>query len=152
MDIAHQILNIRKEEKLTQEEFGKLFYVTRQTVSNWEKGKNYPDLQTLVDISNQFEISLDSLLKGDCKMVKEIDKERMLGIIKKQKSIIDFFTGSGMGIVASCLFSPDSARRTVMIIVGFVMLCIGWYKKEKNDRLVFRYMEKHQESVNSAKP
>ena len=59
MDIAHQILNIRKEEKLTQEEFGKLFYVTRQTVSNWEKGKNYPDLQTLVDISNQFEISLD---------------------------------------------------------------------------------------------
>ena len=145
MDIANQILNIRKEEKLTQEEFGKLFYVTRQTVSNWETGKTYPDLQTLVDMSNQFEISLDLLLKGDSKMVKAMDKERMLGTIKKEKSIIDFFTGSGTGIIASCLFSPDSARRTVMIIVGFAMLCIGWCKKEKSDRLVFQCMEKHQE-------
>lgn len=144
MDISNQILNIRKEEKLTQEEFGKLFYVTRQTVSNWENGKTYPDLQTLVDISNQFEISLDLLLKGDSKMVKVIDKERMLGTIKKEKSIIDFFTGSGTGIIASCLFSPDSARRTMIIIIGFVMLCIGWYKKNKNDRLVFQYMEKYQ--------
>ena len=39
MDIANQILNIRKEQKLTQAEFGRLFYVTRQTVSNWENGK-----------------------------------------------------------------------------------------------------------------
>ena len=145
MDISNQILNIRKEEKLTQEEFGKLFYVTRQTVSNWENGKTYPDLQTLVDISNQFEISLDLLLKGDSKMVKAIDIERSLGTIKKEKLIIDFFTGSGTGIIASCLFSPDSVRRTVMIIVGFVMLCIGWYKKEKSDRLVFQCLTLQKE-------
>ena len=145
MNMANQIFNIRKEENLTQEEFGKLFYVTRQTVSNWENGKTYPDLQTLVDISNKFEISLDLLLKGDSKMVKAIDKERMLGTIKKQKLIIDFFTGSGTGIIASCLFSPNSARRMVMIAVGFVMICIGWYKREKSDRLVFQCMEKRQE-------
>ena len=36
MNIGNQILNIRKENQLTQEEFGKLFHVTRQTVSNWE--------------------------------------------------------------------------------------------------------------------
>ena len=134
MDIANQILNIRKEQKLTQEEFGKLFYVTRQTVSNWENGKSYPDLQILVDISNKFEISLDSLLKGDSKMVKVIDKERVLGTIRREKSIIDFFTGAGTGIVASCLFSPASTIRTVVIIVGLIMIGIGWYKKEKNDR------------------
>ena len=38
MNIGNQILNIRKENQLTQEEFGKLFHVTRQTVSNWENG------------------------------------------------------------------------------------------------------------------
>lgn len=38
MNIGNQILNIRKEKQLTQEEFGKLFHVTRQTVSNWENG------------------------------------------------------------------------------------------------------------------
>ena len=62
MNIGNQILNIRKENQLTQEEFGKLFHVTRQTVSNWENGKSYPDLQVLVDISNQFGVSLDSAL------------------------------------------------------------------------------------------
>lgn len=55
MNIGNQILNIRKENQLTQEEFGKLFHVTRQTVSNWENGKSYPDLQVLVDISNQLQ-------------------------------------------------------------------------------------------------
>ena len=54
MNIGNQILNIRKENQLTQEEFGKLFHVTRQTVSNRENGKNYPDLQILVSMSNQF--------------------------------------------------------------------------------------------------
>ena len=144
MDLANQILNIRKERKLTQEEFGRLFYVTRQTVSNWENGKSYPDLGILIDISNQFEVSLDSLLKGDSKMVKAIDRERILGTVKKEKSIIDFFTGAGTGIVASCLFAPDSTIRTLTIVVGLTMIGIGWFKKEKNDRKVFKYMEEQQ--------
>lgn len=81
MNIGNQILTIRKEQQLTQEKFGELFHVTRQTVSNWENGKSYPDLQVLVDISDRFEISLDTLLKEDSKMVKSIDRERVLGAI-----------------------------------------------------------------------
>ena len=61
----------------------------------------------LIDISNQFEISLDTLIKEDSKMVKTIDKERVLGKIKKEKSIIEFFTGAGTGIIVACLLSPD---------------------------------------------
>ena len=53
MNIGNQILTIRKEKQLTQEVFGRLFHVTRQTVSNWENGKSYPDLQILVSMSNQ---------------------------------------------------------------------------------------------------
>ena len=60
MNIGTQILKIRKEKGLTQEEFGKIFHVTRQTVSNWENEKSYPDLQILIDISNRFDISLDA--------------------------------------------------------------------------------------------
>ena len=146
MNIANQILNIRKEQNLTQEEFGRLFYVTRQTVSNWENGKSYPDLQTLVDISNRFEISLDVLLKEDAEMVKAIDRERILGAIKREKTVIDFFTGAGTGIVASCLFSPDSTIRTLAIVVGLIMIGIGWYKKEKHDRKVFKYMKEYHET------
>lgn len=146
MNIGSQISSIRKGQQLTQEEFGSLFHVTRQTVSNWENGKSYPDLQILVDISNRFEISLDILLKGDSKMVTAIDRERILGTIRKEKSIIEFFTGAGTGIIASCLFSPDSAIRTVVIIVGLAMIGIGWYKKSKSYEKIFKYMEDHQES------
>ena len=145
MNIGNQISAIRKEQQLTQEQFRSLFHVTRQTVSNWENEKSYPDLQMLIDISNQFEISLDTLIKEDSKMVKAIDKERVLGKIKKEKSIIDFFTGAGTGIIVSCLLSPDSIRRTVVIIIGLVMIGIGWYKKIRYDNKVFRYMEEFEE-------
>lgn len=141
MNIGNQILNIRKENQLTQEEFGKLFHVARQTVSNWENGKSYPELQILVNISNQFDVSLDTLLKEDSKMVQSIDKERVMGIIKREKSVVDFFTGAGTGIIVSCLFSPDSSVRTAAIIVGIIMVCIGWYEKSKSDKKVFQYMK-----------
>ena len=145
MNIGNQISAIRKEQQLTQEQFRSLFHVTRQTVSNWENEKSYPDLQMLIDISNQFEISLDTLIKEDSKMVKTIDKERVLGKIKKEKSIIDFFTGAGTGIIVSCLLSPDSIRRTVVIIIVLVMIGFGWYKKTRYDNKVFRYMEEFKE-------
>ena len=38
--------------------------------------------------------------------------------------------GAGTGIIVTCLLSPDSIHRTVAIIVGFVMIGIGWYKKQ----------------------
>ena len=141
MNIGSEILNIRKEKQLTQEEFGKLFHVTRQTVSNWENGKSYPDLQILVNMSDQFDISLDTLLKEDSQMVKSIDKERFIGTIKRKKSIIDSFASVGTGLVISCLFSPDSWRRTTVIIVGLIMIGIGWYKRAKYDEEVFRHMK-----------
>lgn len=143
MNIGNQILTIRKEKQLTQEEFGRLFHVTRQTVSNWENGKSYPELQILVSISDQFDISLDTLLKEDSKMVQSIDKERVMGIIKREKSVVDFFTGAGTGIIVSCLFSPNSSVRTTVIIVGIIMVCIGWYKKSKSDKKVFQYIKEH---------
>ena len=48
MKIGETILKLREEKKMSQEEFAQYYHVTRQTISNWEKEKNYPDLQTLV--------------------------------------------------------------------------------------------------------
>ena len=140
MNIGTQILKIRKEKALTQEEFGKIFHVTRQTVSNWENEKSYPDLQILIEISNRFDISLDVLIKEDAKMVKTMDKERVLGSLKREKSVIDFFTGAGTGIVITCLFSADTMARTITIVLGVVMIGIGWYREAKYDKRLFRYM------------
>ena len=54
MQLGQTIQKIRKENHLTQEEFAEIFHVTRQTVSNWENEKSYPDLLTLVAISDNY--------------------------------------------------------------------------------------------------
>ena len=145
MNIGKEISGIRNEQGLTQEEFAQMFHVTRQTVSNWENEKSYPDLQSLVTMSDLFEISLDKLLKEDKKMVKAMDKERLYGqFIKRKKSIMDFFTGAGTGILISCLISPDSVRRTSAIFIGLAMLVIGQFKKSEYDKAVMEYIDEHE--------
>ena len=74
-DIGSKIKAARIEKKLTQEQVAELLGVSRQTISNWENEKSYPDLRTLVKISDMFHISLDVLLKGDSVMVQNIDKK-----------------------------------------------------------------------------
>lgn len=75
MNLGDKILKIRKDNKMSQEQFAEILNVTRQTVSNWENGKNYPDIETLIKISDKFNVSLDILLKGDKEMVKDINKK-----------------------------------------------------------------------------
>lgn len=61
---------------LSQEELAEKVYVTRQTISNWENNKNYPDIHSLLLLSSLFNISLDQLIKGDIKIMKdEINKK-----------------------------------------------------------------------------
>ena len=106
-----------------------------------DKIKNARTILYYISMSNQFDISLDTLLKENSKMVQSMDKERAMGIIEHEKSIVDFFTGAGTGIVVSYLFSPDSSIRTTVIIVGIIMIGIDWYKKSKSDKKVFQYIE-----------
>lgn len=74
MNLDEKIKKIRKDNKMSQDDLAEVLNVTRQTISNWENGKNYPDIETLIEISNKFNISLDILLKENMNMVKEIDK------------------------------------------------------------------------------
>lgn len=71
MDISKQIKKYRLDSKLSQEDLAEKVFVTRQTISNWENGKNYPDINSLVLLSDLFDISLDILVKGDLEEMKE---------------------------------------------------------------------------------
>lgn len=76
MNLGKKIVKIRKDNQLTQDDFAEKYHVTRQTVSSWENSKSYPDLETLVKISDDFKISLDVLLKEDKEMIKGITKSQ----------------------------------------------------------------------------
>ena len=71
MERVTQIRKYRNERTLSQEALAEKVYVSRQTVSNWENDKSYPDVNSLVLLSEVFEISLDQLIKGDVEMMKE---------------------------------------------------------------------------------
>lgn len=84
MNIGDKIKEQRLRKELTQEQLSALLNVSRSTVSSWEVGRNYPDLETIVAISDLFGISLDNLLREDTTMTKNLsNKLRWNGRYKK---------------------------------------------------------------------
>lgn len=75
MELQNTIKTLRSNMGLSQEELADAVYVTRQTVSNWETGKSYPDIKSLLLLANFFGVSLDFLVKGDIEKMKEISKQ-----------------------------------------------------------------------------
>ena len=67
-DIGSKIKAARLEKKLTQEQVAELLGVSRQTISNWENEKSYPDIISVIKMSECYDVSLDYLLKGEQKM------------------------------------------------------------------------------------
>lgn len=78
MELNTQIKKYRTNMNLSQEELAEKVYVTRQTISNWENSKNYPDIHSLLLLSSLFNISLDQLIKGDIDIMREEIKESEL--------------------------------------------------------------------------
>ena len=72
MELGKQIKKHRVTAQLSQEELAERIYVSRQTISNWENDKSYPDVNSLVLLSETFQVSLDNLIKGDIDIMKEV--------------------------------------------------------------------------------
>ena len=75
MELGKRIRKYRQEAQLSQEDLSSRVYVSRQTISNWENDKSYPDVSSLVLLSEIFQISLDELIKGDIETMKEVIKK-----------------------------------------------------------------------------
>ena len=81
MNIREQLRKKRNENNITQEQLAEMIFVSRQTISNWENGKSYPDIKSLILLCDIYNISLDELVRGDVKLMqKEISKSQFLGI------------------------------------------------------------------------
>ena len=89
MEVGKQIRKFRQDLNLSQEELASKIFVTRQTISNWENGKNYPDVNSLVMLSQLFNTSLDILVKGD---VIEMKKQVALDDVRRFKRDTVIFT------------------------------------------------------------
>ena len=72
INIGQKLQAARKAQNLTQEQIADKLVVSRQTISNWENNKSYPDILSLIQLSDFYEVSLDSLVKGDDAMIKHL--------------------------------------------------------------------------------
>lgn len=74
MEVGNRIREQREAKGISQDELAQKVFVSRQTVSNWERGKTLPDVQSLLLLSNLFDVSVDTLVRGDEEtMAKEIE-------------------------------------------------------------------------------
>lgn len=84
MDIGQKLKTARMSCDLTQEFVAEKIGVSRQTISNWENNKTYPDIVSVIVLSDLYSVSLDSLLKEDKKMVEYLEKSTNI-VKSKQK-------------------------------------------------------------------
>lgn len=65
MQLNEKLTMLRKQNNLTQEQFAEELSVSRQTVSKWERGDSVPDINSLIQIADFYEISLDQLVRDE---------------------------------------------------------------------------------------
>lgn len=141
MELASHIKEHRGRLGMSQEDLAEAIFVSRQTISNWENDRTYPDVQSLLLLSNLFEVSVDSLVKGDVKEMKatlaaEAKKMNRLTVV-----MLAFGIAALVWAFAAAIMDLDLVAIVVPAIVLFVPALIAGtiIEKMKHDNQLFTY-------------
>lgn len=143
MELGSQIKKHRMGQDLSQEDLAAKIYVSRQTVSNWETDKTYPDVENLLLLSVLFDVTIDELIKGDVEAMKEAlaedwKKIRILswgGLVIALVGVATFLGGVSFwnwDIVPSALLG------LLIWGIGMVMLVKVEHLKKEHDLVTYR--------------
>lgn len=142
MELGKQIKKHRQEVQLSQEELAERVYVSRQTISNWENDKSYPDVNSLVLLSETFQISLDNLIKGDIEIMKDvIQKEEIEKMNRYGKIYTIMLIATAVSAVPLFMLLGVWALIPWGIIWGISMYFAIMLEKIKKDNDVQTYKE-----------
>ena len=142
MELGQRLKDYRNLHKMSQEELADRVYVSRQTISSWENDKSYPDIHSLVLLSEIFNVSLDDLVKGDIEIMKEKINQNVIERFKKDNLIY--------GVLLISLMILIVPMNKYMGIVGDVIwlalfaICIYYsirIEKVKKENDVYTYKE-----------
>ena len=117
MKLGNNILKLRKDCKLSQEQLAEKVDVTRQTISNWELGETSPNPEQLKLLSKALNVSIDELLNNDIKPVlveKVSNTEKLAGLIIKILKVMGilFIVGFVVIILLSVFFGSRQSSKT----------------------------------------
>lgn len=140
VEVGNRIREERESLGLSQEELARQIFVSRQTVSNWETGKTYPDVQSLLLLSNLFDVSVDSLVKGDMEAMQEkmdnYELERFKMTASMGLSIALIAIG---GLMLAILRTQGQEFPSPMVVISLLLLVAGASTSFVAERIKRRY-------------
>lgn len=114
MKFSEKLQTLRKEKKLSQEQLADMLDVSRQSVSKWESGQTYPEMDKLIELSKIFKCTLDDLTNDDVKTITSKEKEKgnisnlvygLLDLIKRSYEMLKKMTFKNiLGCILEMLF------------------------------------------------
>lgn len=88
MNFAENLQQVRHQRQMTQADVAEQLHVSRKTISSWETGRTYPDIETLVHISDVYQVSLDNLLKEDLGMLQHYQTQTQH---EKRRQVVGYY-------------------------------------------------------------
>ena len=119
MEIGKKLKDARMRSGFTQESVAEKVNVSRQTISNWENEKSYPDIISVIELSNLYSISLDELLKGDEKMMEHL--EESTNVLKSTRKLIGAILLNIITVILLITLSMFLPDRSYYLLVVFCL-------------------------------
>ena len=123
MNFNEKLIDLRKSKHLSQEELGHELGVSRQTISNWENEKSFPDIVSVIRLSSLYGISLDQLLKGDEEMMEHLEKTT--NIVKSNQKLIIAIIANVLLVILFVLFNGLIIRNPYLILGSSSVSIVG---------------------------
>ena len=153
--IGNFIARCRKQKRMTQCELGEKLGVTEKSISNWENGRNMPDLSLFKPLCEELNITINELLSGEKiseDNYQEKFEENIINTIsysnkklEKKNQLIGLILmifGFLMSIMGLMAFNPDSHSCSFSVVIGVIFSTLGFFKlvKSKSNLKTFIYL------------
>ena len=124
MEVGKRIREERERLGLSQEDLAQQIFVSRQTVSNCETGKTYPDVQSLLLLSGLFEVSVDSLVKGDVEAMQENMENYELDRFKIKVSMGVYAALVAVAGVMLAILTAQGQTGSPLFVIALLLLVV----------------------------
>lgn len=135
MQISQTLKVKRKERSLTQAQVAEKIFVSQKSVSNWETGKTYPDIDSLIRLAKLYDLSLDNLLLEGSDIVEDIKEKAELKSLEKISKVAALTSACVLAILVSQKWLgelPLIVLLLLALIATFNMITIFYFQTKIN--------------------
>lgn len=147
MKLSDLLVQERKKSNKTQQTVANDLFITRQSLSNWENGKNYPDIPTLIQLSDYYGFSLDIMKDEETYMSKIKDDYDLINIKKANKKYTKIIMCLFALIIIPCILisfiNPEKSKIIFIILlavplISAILLMVVGYKFQKEAFKIYK--------------